>query len=399
MSNRARDGAPSLANQVRSGARFIPLVMLVIFSVVIAVVGFVTARAQFSEDLKQSAPASLRPPTNGATSGLPAVCRQEIPAPPTEPWLSGGESRAAAEAIWAAHAEELATPYFREKDDWYDWGDVQAANISQAVGRENLSIVEAQSWNTYFSELEQDLSQLDIPLFVVITPAKWDVYPQQLPDWAQGIRGSNSLDQLLIRHPELPLIDLRAPLRRASSDHQTYSKLNSHWSDYGAWVGWSAITDCMRETSNVFEGLSAPVIDGVVVSADRNEFSSFGVADAAPNWTSPSYSETLADVSIRDTDGSSLVTGDVQTDLLKLPATTVTASAQTPLTALVARDSYGSALSVPMQQSFSTTWQVRHNLDGERDSQPDLAELAAEHRPSVVILQVTQRHLNFAPSP
>ena len=61
------------------------------------------------------------------------------------------------------------------------------------------------------------------------------------------------------------------------------------------------------------------------------------------------------------------------------------------------RDSFGNAHSVPVQQAFARTWQVRHNFDSKPSTQPDIAALAAKDHPSVVILQIAERHLNFPP--
>jgi hypothetical protein len=42
---------------------------------------------------------------------------------------------------------------------------------------------------------------------------------------------------------------------------------------------------------------------------------------------------------------------------------------------------------------------VRHNLDGDPSIRPDIVTLARALRPDVVILEITQRHLNLPPAP
>lgn len=382
--------------------RYVPLIILVIISIVAALVGAVVARQQNREAAQDALPAPLQTAVNTPTStdgALPALCHPAVPAPARQPWLGSAADKAKAEAVWTNHQSELMHPYVLEKDGWVDWGDVQAANFSQAIGRRNLSTAEATKWHDHLAKLRDSLAALHTPLYIVVTPAKWDVYPQQLPSWAQKIRGSGPIDQLEVNYPDLPIVDLRAPLRAASVDHQTYSKTNSHWSDYGAWVGWRSIAECIDATSPGLAGISAAAIGGVSVEADANEFAPFGIPDPAPNRTVPDYTPALGPVTVTTSDGTtSTVAGNTPTDLLKLPSETTTTTAQTRHTALFVRDSFGSALSIPLQQSFTRTWQVRHNLDGPLNTQPDIAGLAKQYRPDVVILQIAERHLNFVPS-
>lgn len=381
--------------------RYVPLIVLAILALVSAVTGGFVANRQSAEAAHAAVGAPIGPKAGTVektAEALPSLCHPAVPPPPQQPWLGDATEKAKADAMWTAHESDLKQPYVLEKDGWADWGDIQAANFSQAVGRRNLSNAEAERWHDHFAQLRDSLAAMNIPLYIVITPAKWDVYPQELPDWAQNIRGSGPLDQLLANYPDLPIVDLRAPLRAASQENQTYSKTNSHWTDYGAYIGWQATTACMDATSPALSGLSVPPIDGVSISADRNEFSPFGIPDPPPNWTSPDYSMPPKEVTVIDGKGTTSTNdGTVVTDLLSLPAETTTTDAQTDHTALFVRDSFGNALSVPLQQSFAKTWQVRHNLDSAPDTRPDIHALAREHHPDVVILQIAQRYLNFVP--
>lgn len=378
------------------GIRYVPLVILVVIVAIVAIVGQVALGRGSVRTSPHSDPAVA----TKSTPILAQQCRLPVPQASEEPWSGAAEAKARATEIWSTHAAALSKPYVLEKDGWTDWGDLQAANFSQAVGKRFLSADEAKSWHTYLSKLKSGLAGLNIPFYIVVSPAKWDVYPDVLPDWAQEIRGSDSLDRLMTSYPDLPIVDVRNPLRAASASNQTYSKTNSHWTDYGAWVAWKSISGCIAASDPALSGISALPIDGVQVSADHNEFAPYGIDNPAPNWTSPTYAAPLSEVTVARKDGSSsTVPGDTQTDMLSLPVTTVNPKAQIQSSALLVRDSFGNALSVPLQQSFARTWQVRHNFDGPAKTQPDILALAREHHPDVVILQVAERHLNFIPAP
>jgi hypothetical protein len=379
--------------------RYVPLSILTVLAAVAALIGATQTHSHPANAPDGTRPAPIVSPSASADAhALPEICRQPIPAPTQEPWLGSADLRAASQQTWDDHAAELSKSYVAEQDGWYDWGDVQANNFSQAVGRRILSVDEAAAWHSYFASLRDKLAAQGIPLYIVVAPAKWDVYPQLLPDWAQAIRGSNSLDQLLALYPDLPLVDIRAPLRDASVANQTFSRTNSHWTDYGADVGWSAIAQCIAASDTTLSSLTVPQTTGVAISAERNEFTPFGVGTGPADWTTPIYASPLKKVSLTDDTGkTTVVDGSANTDLLTLPAKTVTAGALTASSTLLVRDSFGNALSVPVQQTFATTWQVRHNLDGAPATQPDIAALASKYKPTVVILEIAERHLNFPP--
>ena len=227
---------------------------------------------------------------------LPEQCHPAVEPAPAEPWLDGDP--AAAEAIWQAHAAELAGPTVLGEDGWVFWGDVQNQNFSQAVGRRVLSEAETADWADHLRGMRDTLAEQGIPLYIMITPAKWSVYPEDLPLWAQEIRGSGPLDQLIHAAPDLPIIDSRTQLRQASTEHQTFSRVNSHWTDYGAYVAWDSAAACIAAVTPELGDLAPPEMDGVVAPVDDNEFAPYGFANAVPDWTTPVFTEPLAPVTI-----------------------------------------------------------------------------------------------------
>lgn len=377
--------------------RYVPLVMLMVLVVIAAIVGYVVQRQLDAESAKGMAAASVESRLVDTANELPESCRPEISLPNQQPWLTSDPS--SAEAVWAAHADELSNAYVEGEEGWVFWGDIQANNLSQAIGRRVLTNDEAARWNAYLSGVHDALAAKGIPFYVALTPAKWDVYPQHLPSWAQEIRGSGPLDQLLGSYPELPIIDLRTPLREASAEHPTYSRVNSHWTDYGAYLGWSRIAACINETAPELGGLSVPLLSGVSLLGGFNEFETYGFDNPSPDWSIPTFASELAPITLTTADGTTtVVEGSHRTGLEVLPAATTNDASPSAASALVLRDSFGSSMSVYLQQSFRQTWQVRHNFDFGPDQVPDVVAMAGEHDPDVVILQLAQRHLNFPPS-
>ena len=372
-------------------ARYVPLVLLVIFAVIAAGVGFAVSRTP--------APAGV-PVADAAAAAdrLPEICHPPVPAPPSEPWQ--GEAAVASEQTWLSHADEMTEAYITGQDGYIFWGDIQAANLSQSIGRRFLAPEELARWRSYIQELDTSLSAEGIEFYVVVTPAKWGVYPEELPAWAKALTGSGPLDQLIAAGSDLPLIDLRGPLRAAAAENPVYSRVNSHWTDYGAYVGWNAITDCIVANQPELDALQPIPTTGVSLDSDQNEFATYGVVNPVPDWTVPDFSSPLLPVTLTRAGEPSVVEeGSTRTGLESLPAGTTTEGAQSDDSVLMLRDSFGSSLSVYLQQAFHETNQVRHNFDGDPSQQPDVMTLANTYKPDLIVLQIAQRHLNFPPSP
>lgn len=377
------------------GLRYVPLVMLVVIALVLTVIGFFTQRQLQAGWDAEAAPVAI--PDEVASTTLAASCTPAVAQPEPQPWLSGdADAIAAATAEWDAHAGEIAQPWIQGQDDMVFWSDVQSLNMSQAVGRRVLSQAEIDTWASFIGTLESDLDAQGIELYVTIAPAKWDVYPELLPDWMQAIRGSGPFDQLLALHPELPWVDVRQTLREASGTAPVFPDTNSHWTDYGAAVAWQQMATCMAESSPTLSTLTPPTIVDTVEQDPSNEFEPYGVP-ASDDFVGPVLAEPFGPVDVTAADGSTTTyAGDQNVGFDPLPATTANPAGQLDMTALILRDSMGTALAPYWQDAFAETVQVRHNVDAPTTI-PDIGALVDEHQPQVVILEIAERHLTFPP--
>jgi alginate O-acetyltransferase complex protein AlgJ len=92
--------------------------------------------------------------------------------------------------------------------------------------------------------IQAQLKAQGIPLVVVIVPDKQTIYPEYLPAYAKPLGASVALDQIvtyLQQHARTPVLDLRAPLTAAKTQSQIYYRTDSHWTSYGAYVGWQEL--------------------------------------------------------------------------------------------------------------------------------------------------------------
>lgn len=389
-----RNMPPSQAHLDRRGLlvwyRYIPLTLLAIAVAVAGGVGFVVKH--------QDSDATLGSPVVLERS-LPETCAPGVDQNLTrEPW-SNPELAAESEATFQDAVKDADPVYIEGKDGWAFWNDYQISDLSQSVGRSTLDQAGADAWAKYFLELKQTANERGSSFYVVIAPAKWDVYPQKMADWARNLRGTVSLDKLLAAHPEVPMIDTRAALREASITNDTYSPLDSHWTGYGGYVAWDAITQCLGTTDQGLSGMGVPPISGVSAVPDHNEYGDRGlVASPTPDWTVPDYAEPLLPTSV-----TSLKTGlalperaDNVVDLTELPVETTTVGAQTDLNLLLLRDSTSNSLSPLLTQTFAHTVMYQHDV-GAPERPIDVAQILDDNPSNVTLFVMTERYLAFGP--
>jgi len=370
--------------------RYIALVILAVAVALAAGVGFVVKHQD--RDAAAGAPVTLERSLPQECS--PGVDQGLVREPWSDPTLAGESEALFQQSI--AGADPIYVP---GKDGWAFWNDYQINDLSQSVGRVTLDQAGTDAWAAYFLSLKQIANDRGSSFYVVIAPAKWDVYPEKMADWAQNLRGTVSFDKLLDAHPEVPIIDTRSALREASAANDTYSPLDSHWTGYGGYVAWNAITACLGANDPALAGLHVPPITGVSGVVDHNEYADRGVATpTTPDWTVPEYTQPHSPTTV-----TSLSTGlalpprsDDVVDLSVLPVETTTTGAQSDLNLLVLRDSTSGSLSPLLSESFAHTVQYQHDV-GAPDRPIDVAGILDQHPTNVTLFVMTERYLAFGP--
>lgn len=374
------------------GLRLVPLMLLTGAVIAATIVGGIT-QAELDRI------AALPPVAAGATAAVseagPECAPARPPIPAAQPWQ--GQAQAASEAIFQENAGDPTARVVEGRDGYVFWSDYQWENFSQALGRRTQSTGEMNAWSAHYQSLSDELAAEGIPFIILIAPAKWDAYRGELPEWADGIQGSTTFDYLRAAHPELPLVDVRDAVRQGAAAADTYERDNSHWTPYGGYVAWQQTARCLAGFGGALADVRAPAISGVVTEQGRSEFEEYGFEPTAPALTKPVWAEAPSPMTLTDKDGKVIhVATDYETDMLEMPATTVTERPQSNARALIVRDSFGGALAPGLQASFAATTQISHGI-GMPDEADILAEAQRDH-PDVVILEMTERYLHFVPT-
>lgn len=113
-------------------------------------------------------------------------------------------------------------------------------------GLQPFAPAELEHWLRVFRGRRDWLRQRGIRYLVVWVPDKTSIYPEVLPSALRRVRAVTRLDQLLAyaaSRSDLPMLDLRLPLRKAKEESPVFLRTDTHWNDFGGYIGYGAIID------------------------------------------------------------------------------------------------------------------------------------------------------------
>ena len=287
---------------------------------------------------------------------------------------------------------------FFTRDGWYFLGDQHNFETSQAMGHYEFEASHAQQWIETAASISALCRLNQTPCVFVIAPAKWSVYRDKLEGEDGFIPGRETiLDRLAALAPEhnVDLLDLRAPLIAARETADTYSPRDSHWSGFGAFVGWKAIASHLQKhfPSELFYDPGEPI---EIKTENKWDEASHITADKGENqWTFPVFSDPFPDFEMAYHNGAWSVQGGGRlVHRGELPISSRTKNAPTRLNAFILRDSMGDIMSPYFHSSFAYTYQRSHGINGAGDV-PSMTAILQRHAPDLVIFMITERYLTL----
>jgi alginate O-acetyltransferase complex protein AlgJ len=118
-------------------------------------------------------------------------------------------------------------------------------------GLDPFSQHDLESWQSLLERRQKWFGDRGIPLVIVIPPDKQSIYPEFMPEEFSGFSRPTRLDQLIDflreRHSPVHILDLRPALLDTKKQRQIYFKTDSHWNDYGAYVGYRTIMVAIQQ--------------------------------------------------------------------------------------------------------------------------------------------------------
>ena len=347
---------------------------------------------------------------------LPEVCAP-TPRADVGPWTPGVAGTAGylpTDAAQASFEKGMTgvTTYVEGRDGYLFLSDVFNANFSQALGRVRPTADQVSAWDRYMSGIETAANAAGSTALFMPAPATWDVYSDKLPQWADPLTGTTSLDLMRSALPTHAWVDVREGLReaRAGSEAPLYSTVNPHWSPYAAHVAWNQTLSCLGAVNPQLADLPSLSPSGMTSADAPNEYEALGGPAQVGPWAVPTYEQDpgsvhllqlesrdeLADTTARLAEVASApeVSLASPVDFQNKPALTYNPNGRG--TALIVRDSQGNNLGPEVAATFEYAIQVGHGLD--TDNPTDVASLIEAYKPSVVIVEFTQRYLALTPA-
>ncbi|HEY4992043.1 MAG TPA: hypothetical protein VII33_08145 [Nakamurella sp.] len=279
------------------------------------------------------------------------------------------------------------------RDGYLFLGDDYQANFAQAMGRRFYSRDEVQRTVDAVQARNTWLADRGIAGEIVVVPATSSVYPDKMPAWTDGQLLPTVLDQLIAADPT-SFVDLRPDLKAQRVVADTYPRLNSHWSSFGAFVGFQTIVKRLQADHPEIGTLPVPTLAGTTTTDAYNEFAGITGAAGPNDWTVSQFTAPLQPYTLVGGDGSrTTVPGDQLLDLTQMPLQTENPAAGNNDRALILADSATSMMSPYLAAAFGSTYMLRHWMDLPANS-PNIPALVESYRPDVVITLISERNLN-----
>jgi alginate O-acetyltransferase complex protein AlgJ len=231
------------------------------------------------------------------------------------------------------------------------------------------------------------LEQRGIKLFIVVAPDKETIYGEYLPPEIHKIGSESRLDQVgnyFRSHPGIEFIDLREPLLRAKAAQRLYHRTDTHWNDYGAFIGYAAL---MERIARYYPAVKVPSIGDYMVSTAEGNGGDLSVMLSLGDVIKEDRITLVPKSTPRAVDATRPYPDPV--DLAAYPGRKmVVKETNDPYLpkALIFRDSFGSPLIPFISESFQSSvfvWVF--------DFLPELIE---REKPDIVIFECVERYIH-----
>ena len=138
-------------------------------------------------------------------------------------------------------------------------GDNNAA-IDQHTGKRSITKKQVAQWVDTTTTREKYFNALNIPYYMQIVPDKHSVYSEYLPVSIIKDSKSNASNVISALKPLIGdrLVFAKADLITAKADAQVYHKIDTHWTDKGAYIGYLQLVECLKEQFPALSLLEAP---------------------------------------------------------------------------------------------------------------------------------------------
>lgn len=152
------------------------------------------------------------------------------------------------------------------RDGWYFI--TMNRTIDDFLGIIRLPPSDLNKIKEVLEERKEWLAMFGIKYLLVIAPAKWEIYPENIPFNHNRVRDRTVLDQIaayLKDNGGIDLLDLREPLREMKNSYRLYSRADTHWNGIGLFF---AVQEIKKRLSDWYPSISADSLENYDIKED-----------------------------------------------------------------------------------------------------------------------------------
>lgn len=280
-------------------------------------------------------------------------------------------------------------------DGWVFLGNTFQKELDQSLGVHEIEEDQIEAQASSIIAMAEICRRRGLTFLPIVVPAKASIYGDKIDE--KMPRGRSPFDRIwdVLARRGYRFPDLRACLGEARSKADTYSRLNSHWSEFGGWVGWEHIGEWLHAADADLVMNEKLRLLGVEEVDAMNEFRDLAGLEGVNNWTRGLLSSHLGDVTLIDKNGSSRNASNyTQIGLHDIPVDVKNSKATNEKSCLVFADSTISSIGSFINYNFKNVYYRNHHLTYK--SLPfNFIDTVNETNPDVVLYVMTERYCIF----
>ncbi len=265
------------------------------------------------------------------------------------------------------------------KDEWLFY--TGGGEIDDFRGITKFDKEQLRRWTSSLRLKRDWLKSQGIRYLYVIAPNKSTIYPEYLPPQFGRLREESGMDDFMgyvKKHTDLQVVDLRQRLLEEKRKQLLYLRTDTHWNNYGAFVGY---TEMIRPITEWF-----PVVTPLTLKDMKITIEKTGSGDLADMMGGREF---LSDENYRFVPKEPFNAIRLDNPRSTRDPFTMKKSDKALPRALIFRDSFFIAMVPFAAESFSTS----RFIWARWDSGTPMEDLIAQYKPDVVIEEIVERSI------
>lgn len=222
---------------------------------------------------------------------------------------------------------------------------------------------------------EKFLREQGIEMYMLIPPNKSQVYSEFMPNKFKKISGNSKVEDMidyLRENTEIPIVYPMEEFRHYKPQYQLYYKLDTHWNDIGAYVGYTELMKVIDKDFKYKDLNELEIVSKPIVSGDLSKMINMDGIVNDNQYTVTNVKNEIVSTLVKQDGNSELRYSSTNLNGKKL---------------LCFRDSFSTALIPYLSKEFQESVYLR--------GIPYSEELIKKEKPDIVIFESVERLTNF----